>query len=173
VADDGGSVWWRQVNGLLLLDMVDAAALGTDDVAGCSEPVRAWTRYWSDAHSGHGTRSCWDAHQASLAAGVGAAQELLGAEPPSEQDFIAIALSSVELASRANLPTGRAGASVIGGFCRVFYPDGYPAAEGAAGHAESMLERATGRRHPGRHVVAGVLRHGIAGDRYGRSVWPP
>jgi hypothetical protein len=162
VADDGGSAWWSEVNGLLLLDMAESATLSPGATGGRSEPVRAWTNYWTNRAKEHRTRLCWEAHQSSLEAGVRAAEGLLALEPPSERDFITIALSSVEIASLANLPTGRGGSNVVGGFCRVFYPAGYPAEDGSGTRAQSLLSRATGGSHPGLRIAAGVIRGSVA-----------
>ncbi len=162
VGDDGGSAWWSAVNGLLLLDMAESAAQRTGAAGRQSEPVRAWTTYWRNHDKGHRTRLCWEAHQSSLGAGVGMAEELLASEPLSERDFITIALSSVEFAALGNLPTGRGGSKVVNGFCRVFYPATYPAGDGSGADAHSLLSRTTGESHPGMRILAGVIRRSVA-----------
>ena len=158
VADRGGSDWWREVNGRMVLDMAEAANPGPEGAAAPSEPVQAWTTYWTNRTRGARSRLCWDAHQCSLSEAARLADGLLGREPPAERDFIAMALSSVEIASLANLPTGRAGSRVVGGFCRVFYPDRYPADDGAGAEGRALLTRATSGRFPGMRIVAEVVR---------------
>lgn len=141
VTDGEGSAWWSKVNGLLLLDMVESAALGQQDAVGCSEPVRAWAAYWTNHTKGERTRLCWEAHQCSLDEAGRTVEGVLALEPPAERDFITMALSSVEIAALANLPTGRGGSRVVGGFCRVFYPSSYPAGDEAGTEAQSLLTR--------------------------------
>jgi hypothetical protein len=109
VADGDESIWWSQVNGLILLDMAESAGLGPQGADGRSEPVRAWTTYWTNRTRAERTRLCWDAHQCSLAAAARAAEHVLSREPPTERDFITLALSSVKIAALANLPTGKGG----------------------------------------------------------------
>jgi hypothetical protein len=158
VADGAGSAWWSEVNGLMLLDMAEAAAMASDGDVGHSDPVRAWMAYWSNHAKGAATRLCWEAHQCSLEASVRVAEGAVVLEPTAERDFIAIALSSVEIAARANLPLGRGGAQVVGGFCRAFYPGSYPADEGAGAAGQLLLKRATSGRHPGIRIATGVIR---------------
>ncbi|MBI1844794.1 MAG: hypothetical protein HYR89_09330 [Actinobacteria bacterium] len=163
VTDGEGSVWWSKVNGLMLLDMVESAALGRQDAVGCSGPVRAWAAYWTNHTKGERTRLFWEAHQCGLNEAGRKAESVLALEPPVERDFITTALSSVEIAALANLPTGRGGSRVVGGFCRVFYPSSYPADDEAGADARSLLARATGGSHPRMRIVAAVIR-----GRFGR-----
>ena len=158
VKDGAGSAWWSKVNGLLLLDMVEAAGLGQQDAIGCSEPVRAWAAYWTNRTKGERTRLFWEAHQCSLNEARRTVEGVLALEPPAERDFITMSLSSVEIAALANLPTGLGGSRVVGGFCRVFYPSSYPAGDEAGAEAQSLLTRATGGSHPEVRIVAAVIR---------------
>jgi len=123
LADDGGSPWWREVNSLLLLDVVESTMAGPAP----SDSVAAWVIYWDQRSPAGRTSAWWTAHQSSLHTAARTASDVLILETEAEQSFIALALRSVELAARARLPTGRVGSPVIGGFCRVFYPRSYPA----------------------------------------------
>lgn len=158
VADRDGSDWWREINGRMVLDMAEAANPGAECAAERSEPVEAWTTCWTNRTRGARTRLCWDAHQCSLSEAARLADGLLLRESAAEREFITMALASVEIASLANLPTGRAGSTVVGGFCRVFYPDRYPADDGAGAEGRALLTRATSGRMPGLRIMADVVR---------------
>ena len=154
VADDGGSPWWREVNGLLLLDIAESTTPNLTP----SKPVAAWATYLNQRSRSTRTRACWAAHQSSLHAAAQTASDVLAVETEAEQLFIAVALESVDLAARANLPTGRAGSPIIGGFCRAFYPESYPAGDHAGSEGHAVLVDASNQRHVGARITAAVAR---------------
>lgn len=154
VADHGGSAWWREVNGLLLLDITESTTANPTP----SESVAAWANYWLQRSRSTRTKACWAAHQSSLHAGAQTAFDALAAETDAEQLFIAVALESVDLAARGNLPTGRGGSPIIGGFCRAFYPESYPAGDLAGSEGHAVLVDASNQRHVGARIAAAVAR---------------
>ena len=154
VADEGGSPWWRQVNGLLILDITESTR--TDPAP--SKSVEAWATYWDQGSRSARTTACWAAHQSSLHAAAQTASDALAVETEAEQLFIAVALESVDLAARANLPTGRVGSPIIGGFCRAFYPESYPAGDDAGSEGRAVLVGASDRGHIGARIATAVAR---------------
>lgn len=136
VAESAGSPWWSEVNERILLDMTEAATAWGAHQSKSSPAVQAWTEYWTSPTTNLGrTRLCWRAHQLSLTAAAEAAADLLRIEPPAERAFIAAALSAVALAARCNLPMGRIGSVAVGAFCRLCYPQTYPATDASGGGA--------------------------------------
>ena len=151
-----GSPWWREVNGHIVLDMVDTAA----GLPPSSEPQELWQEFWSSDGRSDRTRSWWAAHQASLTAGQQGAVDLLAEEDEHERAFVQVAVEAVALAARAELPTRGMGSRVVGGFCAAFYPDSYPAGAGDGVDGRHVLHAASGHRHPGvRTGLAVVRRH--------------
>lgn len=157
VADDDGSPWWREVNGLLILDVIESATTNS----GSDGPIGAWSDYLAQRERRSRTAACWTAHQGSLRSAAGLATDTLADEPAPEQLFIGIALESVNVAARANLPTGRTGSSIIGGFCGAFYPDSYPAGDGDGRDGQALLAGWSARRFTGLGVGAAVVRHRV------------
>jgi hypothetical protein len=129
VAGNRGSPWWREVNGSMLLDIVEAvAAERSSDLKG---PAATWHRYLH--HTGQGrVRAFWTAHQSSLRAATAAAGAALADEPDREQVFIGAALGSVRLAACANLPSSGVGAHLIAAFCTTCFPSNYRDGRGPA-----------------------------------------
>lgn len=97
LAVDGGSAWWRAVNGALLTHMVEAHLLhqaGLSDCGGSSPAVDAWLAYVADP-TGLGW---YQAHNASIEAGYTAYESLARAEPLAERIVMANTLNRVTLA---------------------------------------------------------------------------
>ncbi|MFN8050652.1 MAG: hypothetical protein U0Q22_04400 [Acidimicrobiales bacterium] len=131
VVDLDGSPWWREVNGLLIVDILDsreAAPMGS-----VPPSVHAWRRHWASSSAVARRNSFWAAHQESLAAAQESAAAVLVGEPDGEQRFIELALGSVSIAAGARLPTGPLGARMIGSFCDVVFPSAYPADRSVSG----------------------------------------
>lgn len=159
MADDGGSPWWREINGLLLFDVIESTTANPTS----SGAVAAWATYWNQRSRSMRTRGCWNAHQSSLHAAAQTANDAFALETEAEQLFIAIALESVDLAAGANLPTGRVGSPIIGGFCRAFYPDSYPAGDRAGAEGHAVLGQTSNQRRVGAKIAAAVARRHLPG----------
>lgn len=121
LADDG-SAWWRCVNGVMMLDLRDAANAFDRDHA-VSGTASAWVAYacgdLADAQA-----HLWDAHQASLTAGLRYAEPLLAAEPEAERELAAIVVAVVERVAADRAPTGT---GALAAFTARHYPAHYPA----------------------------------------------
>ena len=157
VADDGGSPWWRTVNGLLLLDIEESARVdGTADPAG---PVHSWRMYREAATGRKRQGTWWTAHEHSLDIARAAAHSMLATESAAEQAFIATSIASVQIAGSATLSTRWLGSWAIRQFCSTFYPHDYPAGEDAGNQGSELLERHSQGRLPGLRITRSVLNH--------------
>ena len=122
LADDGGSRWWRCVNGVMALDL-RAAARALEHGLAARGAVAAWVAYArSDILSAQAR--LWDAHQASLAVGLEHAAPLLAAEPVAEREFAAIVVGIVERVAADRAPTATGD---LAAFTARHYPAHYPA----------------------------------------------
>jgi hypothetical protein len=159
VSDSGGSPWWCHVNGSVLGDLMAADGTGAHSYReGSSSLIVGWETYLRLEHRHDRTAACWSAHQNSLLSAAARAEDLLKAEPDTEQQFIRAALAAVTMAADANLPTGRAGAVLIGGFCRAFYPSTYPANVSAGPRALKALDQTAQKPRRGLRLGVMVLR---------------
>jgi hypothetical protein len=133
VADGpSGSRWWKAVNGLMVLDVVDVTVGADAELTGAA---RAWASYVGAA-VGDDQAALWQAHQASMAAATSAARSLLDAEPADEVAFIAIVLDVLERATARCSATDDHG---LGGQARSSYPMAYPAPPGSLAALEGVL----------------------------------
>ena len=123
VADGAGSPWWKAVNGLMVLDVADAAA-GADGPS--TGAVRAWATYAAAVAGGDdGDQvALWHAHQASMAEATAVARPLLEDEPAEEVAFVAIVLDVLD---RATARTTATDDHRLGDQARASYPSAYPA----------------------------------------------
>ncbi|OAV98542.1 hypothetical protein PTTG_25584 [Puccinia triticina 1-1 BBBD Race 1] len=134
IAEQGGSQWWRGVNGLLILDLIDAEeALGSSTltVASTSPAVQHWVNYsiyWQQTPIPNlfkAQRLWWKAHQTSLHYGIHAFPELLLLEPRIEINFITcVCVPNVDLTALLNIPTSL---KLIKIYTIIAYPHHYPA----------------------------------------------
>jgi hypothetical protein len=122
LADDGGSRWWRCVNGVMMLDL-RAAARALEHGPAARGAVAAWVAYARGDILGAQAR-LWDAHQASLAVGLEHAAPLLAAEPVAERELAAIVVAIVERVAADRAPTGTGD---LAAFTARQYPSHYPA----------------------------------------------
>jgi hypothetical protein len=126
MAEEGGSPWWRTLNGSLVLDLAG-------DTPG-TPGVDAWQRYASatsavstvaDTRHAELQALFWEAHQTSLHSVLPACEDMLAAESRHERSFVEIAMRVVDLSARHNQPTHT---PVLGESTRKLYPDHYPLA---------------------------------------------
>ncbi|KNZ58428.1 hypothetical protein VP01_1931g5 [Puccinia sorghi] len=135
LAEQGGSQWWRGVNGLLILDLIDAEeALRSSTPTAVSiiaPAVQHWITYALDWQQSYLPNSCrvqrlwWKAHQTSLHFGIHAFRELLPLEPRMETNFITyICVPNVDLTAIFSIPTNL---KLIKLYTIIAYPHHYPA----------------------------------------------
>jgi hypothetical protein len=132
VAEQGGSQWWRGVNGLLILDLIDAEERSsTRTVSSISPAVQHWINYsiyWQQTSSRKlfkAQQLWWKAHQASLHYGIHAFPELLILESRMEIKFITyVCVPNVDLTALMNIPTNL---KLIKLYTIIAYPHHYPA----------------------------------------------
>lgn len=122
LADEGGSSWWRALNGSLVLDLAG-------DTPG-TPGVDAWCRYSCSASTPDGPREdlqvlLWTAHQVSLHTVLPHCDHLLAEEPEHEAAFIRVAMRVVDLSAAHNQRTDT---PTLGDTTRRVYPDHYPLA---------------------------------------------
>lgn len=122
--DDDGPEWWRCVNGVMMLDLRDAARTIEHGLS-VRGAGAAWVSYACGDIPGAQAR-LWDAHQVSLAAGLRHAGSLLEAEPAAEREFAAIVVAVVERVAADRSPTGTAD---LAAFTARRYPTHYPASD--------------------------------------------
>jgi hypothetical protein len=122
LADDGGSRWWRCVNGVMMLDLRDAAR-AIEHGRSARGAVAAWVAYAGSENPGAQVR-LWAAHQASIAVGLEHAARLLAAEPAAEREFAAIVVAIVERVAAGDAPTATGD---LAAFTARHYPAHYPA----------------------------------------------
>ncbi len=123
LADDG-SEWWRCVNGVMMLDLRDAAHTIEHGLAPRGA-VAAWVAYASGDVPGAQGR-LWEAHQMSLAAGLRDAGPLLALEPAAERELAAIVVAVVEGVAADRSSTSTADLAAL---TARRYPAHYPARE--------------------------------------------
>lgn len=154
VADDGGSSWWRAVNGLMVLDLEEAGRVAgrasRDGTRGRSEAVAAWVDYARSGGEGDGQRLLWAAHQRSLHSALEAARGLLAGEDPVEQAFATVVVRVVDAAADRREPTDTA---TLAEMTRRLYPDHYPVTpehlDGLRAALAAVATGAGGGRSPG------------------------
>ncbi len=88
-----GSPWWRNVNGALLRDAIEARLLfgACDSAPGSTLGVVAWQRFLADPHAA----SWYRAHNTSIALGYLDNLASAGDEEPHEQKLMALTLTRV------------------------------------------------------------------------------
>lgn len=134
IRDGGGSPWWSAINGLLLLDMADAARhVATTGCVVAVSPVPAlpgpgiagWVEFLGDDSTGASRAQglLWSAHQDSIRRAAETCSALLAAEPGPERDFALLALAVVERAAQMEIPTD---GSLLGQMTRSYFPGHYP-----------------------------------------------
>lgn len=120
LADEGGSPWWRALNGSLVLDLAG-------DTPG-TPGVEAWRRYSRSSSTPDGPREdlqalLWTAHQVSLHTVLPHCDDLLDEEQDQEEAFIRVAMRVVDLSAEHNQRTDT---PTLGDTTRRVYPDHYP-----------------------------------------------
>ena len=135
----GGSAWWRLVNGAMVLDMRDAAAVDADgnaDGAGADGAVGSWIAYIRCDGAGAAQETMWTAHQGSLHAGLHAADRaaLLADERHAEREFAGLVVEIVNRTAAHHQATDTAD---LARMTARSYPQQYPITpqEWAALHA--------------------------------------
>lgn len=126
ITEDGGSPWWRAVNGMMVLD-IEAAA----------EP---WCAYMTSTAAVQA--ALWEAHQQSLHRALRLVSELLAAETREEQAFAAIVIDVVDRTALAGSATDSAALAQL---TERYYPRTYPV-EPAALAALQHLREGTAKR---------------------------
>jgi len=121
LADEGGSRWWRCINGVMMLDL-RAAARAIAHGRAARGAAAAWVTYADGEIRGAQVR-LWAAHQASLAVGLEHAAPMLAAEPAAEREFAAIVVAIVERVAAGHAPTGTGD---LAAFTARHYPSQYP-----------------------------------------------
>ncbi|PLW21362.1 hypothetical protein PCANC_02496 [Puccinia coronata f. sp. avenae] len=131
--EQGGSQWWRGVNGLLILDLMDAEEAlrpSTQTVACIPPAVQHWMNYalyWQQTSFPNlfkAQRLWWKAHQTSLHHGIHTFRELLLIEPRMEINFITyICVPNVDLTAILTIPTNL---KLIKLYTIIAYPHHYP-----------------------------------------------
>lgn len=132
---NGGSRWWRAVNGMMVLDIA-AATTGEGTV---STAVRAWLAYPSSEHPQH---ALWEAHQRSLHAGIFAGTTLLQEEPEAERRFAAIVIDVVDRTALSEAATDN---DSLARLTERYYPSAYPIGPDALPALEGMREKTAAR----------------------------
>lgn len=132
---NGGSDWWRAVNGMMVLDIAAAAQGAT----GPTPAIRAWVDYTTAAEP---QRALWEAHQRSLHAGIRAAGALLVAESEAERRFAAIVIDVVDRTALSGSATDNDGLARL---TERYYPGVYPIRPDALPALEGMREKTAAR----------------------------
>lgn len=131
----GGSAWWRLVNGGMVLDLRDAAAVGADG-ASADGAVGSWIAYIRCDGTGAAQELMWTAHQASLHAALDVADRaaLLADERQPEREFARLVVEVVDRTAAHCRPTDT---DELATMTARHYPQQYPIAaqEWAALHA--------------------------------------
>ena len=150
IADDGGSDWWRGVNGLMVLDIA-AASEGAKE----REGARAWRLY--AGADGDAQRAVWEAHQRSLHTALHVCRGLLERETAAEQEFAGIVIDVVDRTALAGTATDTPGLALL---TSRFYPASYPISPEALPALRAMRERTADRlRDPEGTTFANVGMH--------------
>ncbi len=118
VDGDGGSCWWKAVNGFLVLDLT--AAIG----GGMTREARAWRDYATGPAADQQGR-LWHAHGLSIERAVGVSRELAANEPAPEREFIGIVLAALDHAGLVSRSTDDA---TLATAVERHYPMTYPIA---------------------------------------------
>jgi hypothetical protein len=130
LADEGGSRWWRAVNGGLVADLAELSVEGpAGNGQARGEPgrrhrvaVAAWEAYAASGPDA-AQAALWSAHQASLTAAVESAAALLDEECAPERSFAALVLAVVEDTARQVVATDT---DALADVTRRWYPSTYP-----------------------------------------------
>lgn len=132
ITGEGGSAWWRLVNGGMILDLREAMAASGDGRRESDGPVGAWVAYSESA--GDAQALMWAAHQASLHTALDSAGDLLAGEATEEQRFARLVVEVVDQTAAACRPTDT---DELARHTARDYPDRYPitAEQWAALHA--------------------------------------
>ncbi len=144
VADSGGSVWWKGMNGLMVLDLAEAGASG----AARLRSVVGWENYSSGATATQA--GFWDAHQRSLHAAVRLLSAELEEEPAAEREFADIVVDVVDRTALVGSPTDTAD---LAGLTERYYPDYYPIDREALPRLVRMRERTADRMRNERGAI--------------------
>jgi hypothetical protein len=155
IAEDGGSAWWRAVNGLMVLDIAAASA----NPAAVTGPVRAWIEYASASEAGQA--ALWEAHQRSLHTAVRRCTALLEDEAAAERVFAGIVVDVVDRTAVAGSATDT---SDLAQLTKRFYPASYPVTQEDLAGLEILRARTAERlRERDGTVIANV---GIDSSRW-------
>lgn len=112
---DSDSLWWRQVNGSMMLDIqaATAAIQAGGSAARASNPrVQAWIDYrlsLGRTDPSVSQRKLWEAHQKSLYAGIECSWDAYYAEAENERILIDGVLANVGASAFGNFPSGGVG----------------------------------------------------------------
>lgn len=130
IAGEGGSAWWRAVNGMMVLDI---AASGKQ-VLPASSAVAAWRAYTAEESQ----EALWEAHQRSLHAAIRRCEALVAAEPGAERAFAEIVVDVVDRTALSGAPTHTADLRQL---TERYYPACYPVFEDLLPRLENMRMR--------------------------------
>jgi len=156
IAEDGGSAWWRGVNGLMVLDIADARG----EPANATDAVKAWRAYASIGEAAQ--RALWEAHQRSLHAALRVCGPLLEREPAAERAFAEIVIDIVDRTALAGSATD---SSDLAQLARRYYPASHPASQETLAGLELMRERTADRLRGSDGLVFANV--GIGSSRWG------
>lgn len=156
ITDDGGSPWWRAVNGMMVLDIATA---GRGEPA-TSPAVVAWRAYMAAAAGAQA--ALWEAHQQSLHRALRLTAGLLAEEAPEEQAFAAIVIDVVD---RTALAASATDTPALAELTARYYPQAYPAAA-AMLPALQHLREGTAKRLCGPNSVP-FMDVGVDSTRWG------
>ncbi len=122
-----GSDWWKQVNGMMTLDMQTAM----NDIATGRKPqskaIAAWVSYAKASENGTATQAMfWEAHQISLHQALAFAPEIM-IKNKTERILVEQAMKLVDLSA---IGTKASDNGKIASITRGSYPDHYPARPG-------------------------------------------
>lgn len=138
-AGDGGSTWWRGVNGMIVMDISEAqnainaaSSMGGTPTA-LPRNVQCWVDYALHSLRSHklnpidhleSQRLWWTAHQVSLHNGIHGFAYSLANEPARELRFISdIVVRNVDMVALVNGPTD---IKAIKAYTALVYPSMYP-----------------------------------------------
>lgn len=137
ISPEGGSDWWRAVNGFMVLDIGAAADGNAIETAA----VKAWRAYREA--SGEGVQQLlWEAHQRSLHAGLRASRELLEREGTAEREFAGIVIDVVDRTALANATTD---SDDLRNLTDRYYPAAYPTLDGQLAPLQRLRVRSAER----------------------------
>lgn len=133
IAEAGGSDWWRAVNGMMVLDIAEAA-----QDAGGTRGAAPWRAYAKNPCQSR----LWEAHQRSLHAAIALSHDLLANESEAERAFAAIVIEVVDRTALALRPTDT---DDLANLTQRYYPAEYPIEPGQLAGLEVLRERTAAR----------------------------